>query len=583
MGRNFVFILSLLVLSSCFLHMRFNPVEVKAVNGHPVHNLNTGINYTTIQEAIDSPETLAGHRILVDAGTYYEHVIIHKSVSLIGENRNTTIIDGSHSGTVIIIQASYVNVTGFSIQESGTIMHTESGIYITEGTTKNNVSNNIITGSNFGIMVEESSENTISGNDIVTNSAIGIYFKGSARNNASENNVKNNLFGVAIESSTNTTLSGNEMNNNNRNLVIVGLNLSHYLHSIDVSNLVNGKPVYYFVNEKNLVITPATHQEIGYLAFINSSNIKVEGLTVTNNGQGVLLAYTNNSRLTNNTFTDNNFGIYLDSSYNNTVSLNGMTRNLYSVLHAFSSNNTISSNNITSSYCGVLLETSFNNTLDMNDIYCTEIGIYLKSSSDNEFYHNNFVDNIEHVSISTSGYSNIWDNGIEGNCWSDYTGLDSNHDGIGDSWHETSSDNIDLYPLMGMFSSFNTSVGYHVNVISNSTINDFEYFESNHTIKMHVSNMTANQTFGFVRICIPHALMNDTYHVIINDGEPYYVNYTLYDNETHRWIYFSYQHSTLEIIIISELTTSLTPLILLITTLLTVIAYKKKHSPYSRV
>ncbi|MDH5771140.1 MAG: hypothetical protein OEZ25_07635, partial [Candidatus Bathyarchaeota archaeon] len=223
------------------------------------------------------------------------------------------------------------------------------------------------------------------------------------------------------------------------------------------------------------------------------------------------------------------------------------------------------------------------NTLDMNDIYCTEIGIYLKSSSDNEFYHNNFVDNIEHVSISTSGYSNIWDNGIEGNCWSDYTGLDSNHDGIGDSWHETSSDNIDHYPLMGMFSSFNTSVGYHVNVISNSTINDFEYFESNHTIKMHVSNMTANQTFGFVRICIPHALMNDTYHVIINDGEPYYVNYTLYDNETHRWIYFSYQHSTLEIIIISELTTSLTPLILLITTLLTVIAYKKKHSPYSRV
>jgi len=53
----------------------------------PVHNLNTGVAYKTIQEAIDANETLVGHKLWIDSGVYYEHVNIHKSLTLIGENR----------------------------------------------------------------------------------------------------------------------------------------------------------------------------------------------------------------------------------------------------------------------------------------------------------------------------------------------------------------------------------------------------------------------------------------------------------------------------------------------------------------
>jgi hypothetical protein len=174
--------------------------------------------------------------------------------------------------------------------------------------------------------------------------------------------------------------------------------------------------------------------------------------------------------------------------------------------------------------------------------------------------------------------TNTWDDGVEGNYWSDYNCSDSGYDGIGDTPYFIDENNQDNYPLMGMFSSFKTSLGCDVYVVSNSTIEDFEFCESNNTIVMHVSNVTLNQTFGFVRICIPHALMNETCHVTMNGTEPYYINYSLADNGTHRWIYFAYQHSTLEIIIIPEFPSFLILPLLMTATLLAIIVFRRKHT-----
>jgi hypothetical protein len=129
-----------------------------------------------------------------------------------------------------------------------------------------------------------------------------------------------------------------------------------------------------------------------------------------------------------------------------------------------------------------------------------------------------------------------------------------NHDGIGDTSHVIDANNTDNYPLMGMFHSFNTTLGKYVNVISNSTIDSFRYFESNSTIIMHVSNMTANQTYGFCRVSIPYEVMSEPFTVTIDGANPTYWNYTLYDNGTHRWIYFEYEHTTREIMIIADTT-----------------------------
>jgi hypothetical protein len=85
---------------------------------YTVHNLNTGLSYSSIQTAIDASQTLSGHAILVDSGTYFENINITKAIYLIGEDVQSTIIDGrlNSEESVVAIQANNVTVMGFTIQ-----------------------------------------------------------------------------------------------------------------------------------------------------------------------------------------------------------------------------------------------------------------------------------------------------------------------------------------------------------------------------------------------------------------------------------------------------------------------------------
>ena len=90
MSRKLVLIIliSYLVVTTALVSRTFS---CQSVGNHEdfinqdyrVHNLNTNFNYTTIQEAIDAAETSNGHTIFVEEGTYYEHVVVNKSISLI--------------------------------------------------------------------------------------------------------------------------------------------------------------------------------------------------------------------------------------------------------------------------------------------------------------------------------------------------------------------------------------------------------------------------------------------------------------------------------------------------------------------
>jgi parallel beta-helix repeat protein len=219
------------------------------------------------------------------------------------------------------------------------------------------------------------------------------------------------------------------------------------------------------------------------------------------------------------------------------------------------------------------------NTILQNNISQNGYGFYLDYSTQNTIWGNNVVDNDQQAYVSL-GAVNTWDNGypIGGNYWSNYTGVDLDHDGIGDVNHTINAYNVDKYPLMGAFFSFKTSVGKNVDVVSNSTVDGFLY-EPSGTIRFHVSNNTANQTCGFCRVSIPYEVLSGPFNVTIDGANPTYWNYNLYDNGTHRWIYFEYEHSTREVVIIPEFPfLAILPLFTILMLLAALVAMKKTLS-----
>ena len=127
---------------------------------------------------------------------------------------------------------------------------------------------------------------------------------------------------------------------------------------------------------------------------------------------------------------------------------------------------------------------------------------------------------------------------------------------------------------MGMFSDFNATSEHHVQTICNSTVSDFNY--NGTAINFNVSG--ENDTAGFCRMCIPKALMNETYKVFVNGTEVECTPLTEISNTTHNYIYFTYNHSAQDVIIIPEFPSFLILPLFMIATILAAIALRRKHS-----
>jgi len=451
--------------------------------------------------------------------------------------RNNTIIDGA-GYTVQGIGGgrglSLYGVRNVNVTIKNTnIRNFYYGVYLNSTSHNLIIENNITANSYDGVFVSQSSENTISRNDITNNGNDGVKLGDSSSDNKiSENNITgNNDDGIQLYECPNNIISGNNITANN--------DMGVYTR---------------YSSSSSMIANDITHNRYGIELWASWSNSIIGNNITANDWYGVWLDSSSNNSISGNYITDNYDGVYLYESSSNIVSGNSITTNNdYGVWLDSSSNNSISGNYITAnSDAGIYFEHySQYNTIIINNITSNSYGIHMSASSDNIFHHNNFVDNTVEVYIPFPGDPSFWNGPLEGNYWSDYAGFDLNRDGIGDSARVIDANNRDNFPLMGLFNTFNTSLGYHVDVISNSTIGDFEFFKSsaNITIKMHVSNMTSTQTAGLCRVCIPHVLMTEIYNVTIEGAEPHYVNYTLHNNGTHGWIYFNYNHSTLEVII----------------------------------
>jgi parallel beta-helix repeat protein len=214
-------------------------------------------NYSTIQNAVNSAHP--GDTIFVYSysSPYRENIIIETNeIQLIGENKYSTIVDGNGISDVIQIKSDYVTVSGFTIQHSGLIEHTEyhAGVHMIYPSDYNNITNNIIINNNNGICIQASNNNTVSKN-IVSHNLKGILFLAASRYNIiSENNFENNnisfFFGASVY---NSIIENNIKNSSEYGLVLY---FSRY-QTIRRNNFINNTCHAYFIerfrlaNEKN--------------------------------------------------------------------------------------------------------------------------------------------------------------------------------------------------------------------------------------------------------------------------------------------------------------------------------------------
>jgi parallel beta-helix repeat protein len=149
---------------------------------------------------------------------------------------------------------------------------------------------------------------------------------------------------------------------------------------------------------------------------------------------------------------NNSYGIYVPGFCNDTlIERNKVVDNFGMGIYLYGSVNfTVKGNLVAGNWPSGIRITSSTNCTVAENVFANNdgFGIHVYSSHNIAIHHNNLVANT--INAVTEKYAATWDNGYPsgGNYWSDYSGKDGNHDGIGDTPYTIDADNSDRYPLM---------------------------------------------------------------------------------------------------------------------------------------
>ncbi|MGD0494884.1 MAG: NosD domain-containing protein [Candidatus Bathyarchaeia archaeon] len=340
MKRKMVSTIALTLLLTSLLTLAFNIQPTKAEPRTWTVDDDGPADFHTIQEAMDASSD--GDTVFVYNGTYYENVVVRSNVSLVGENRIGTIIDGNASAHDLWAQSAVrlwtsSNVTGFTIRNGGFGVEDQRVVGFFPVFTGNRIEDNLIVNNVVGaIFLRGCANDTVSNNVIANNALFGIHLWNAGNNTITNNTVVENGYGIDLYGNCyDNTLRNNNMTDNDYNFGLIlleqtwnwifGLGEKPGLYNdVDASNTVNGKPIYYWVNRRNEQVP----SDAGYVWLNNCTGITIDGVNLSGNLQGILLHSTNNTSVRNCTIDNNVCGIYLLIGNNNTLVGNTLNDNL---------------------------------------------------------------------------------------------------------------------------------------------------------------------------------------------------------------------------------------------------------------
>lgn len=369
------------------------------VSAQTIHTVSPEGPYTSISAAIASAKN--DDTIEVIGGIYKEHLIIDKSLKLIGINEPN--IEGGGKGTVVLIKAPGVTFKGFRVSGSGESLTLEDAGIVLDSAQNAIIEDNHLSDVLFGIYLKDSSGTLIS-NNVIVGKDLPIPVRGDGIRlwYSSDTKILNNTITGARDLvmwwSGDTLIKGNKVEKGRYGL--------HYMYSDNN------------VFEDNIFIENYVG---GFLMY--SNNIKFNYNIFASNqgpatGYGIGFKDLDDITSTENLFIDNRVGIYMDNSPHSVDSWN---------------------------------------TLEDNVIAFNDIGIsFMPSIERNMIVSNSFIDNAEQVEIRGGGTlsGNNWYVERKGNYWSDYVGYDDNNDGIGEIPYKSESlfeSLIDKYPNLRVF------------------------------------------------------------------------------------------------------------------------------------
>lgn len=412
----------------------------------------------------DSREVLLDSNAVLDSseeGVYLwhssKHSVVNNEVSyksvcgiLAFECNNITIIANTVSNNTHGIEIRYSKDN--TVDNNIVSNNTELGICVTDNSVNNTITRNAVTSNiRAGIYLADSNETKVLNNAISKN-GIGIELKRSRENTVRSNTVLNSTVGVDLGDNSNENhIIANTVIWNSRAGIAIGLSASNDIDGNTVSNNFDG--VLLQDCEKN----------------------EIHGNIILRNDHcGISLQYCTarsgkENNIRSNIVLNNSFGIGMANSSGNVVFTNDIMYSLWNGVELDDSrDNELVGNGIQKSgQFGISLVNSSENTIRCNTIVDSELsGIFVTNSNDNEIYYNNFIGNTQQVEGDTLA-ENIWDDGgsyecpvcgvkrPKGNYWSDYRGLDDGspnqaHNCLGDRIGDTETPHLalDKYPLM---------------------------------------------------------------------------------------------------------------------------------------
>ena len=304
-------------------------------------------NYSSIQDAIN--DALDGYTIIVYPGVYNENIVINKQVTLIGKDRDNTVINGGMKDDVVFITASNVKIEGFTITNSGSvgddagvriydytryckisncsIINCNRGIFgyhISYATIKNCTISNVYRKS--GIAFYYSSHNSISNLTVKNINWTGIYFNGGGYNAIENCDVSNcKAYAITLDFSEHCTVSNCKLEKS-----MNGIKLSHSSHNEFYGNIITeslGSGIVLFPYSDGNIVSYCHLYNNGYngIYMRECKNNQVEGNIIEeNNRNGIYMESSNAVNITRcNIVKNKQCGVYLmecseiTANYNN--------------------------------------------------------------------------------------------------------------------------------------------------------------------------------------------------------------------------------------------------------------------------